>query len=140
MYDTDWSNREYITHTYGYGFKGIQKVTLQTKDPENQKDEFTQEVEILENTVPVAVLDITPKVGTFETMFRFSAEKSFDDETEFKDLEFRWDTDYNGPDDLIYDSGFTRGGTRKFIRFNDTDQRTGTQKIRVDVRDKDGRR
>lgn len=138
VYDTDWSNRVYTQYTYGYGFKGIQKVTLQVRDPKNERDTFSQNVEILENTVPVAALDIEPKVGTFETMFRFSADRSYDDETPFKDLQFRWDTDYNGPDDIIYDSTFSRGN-RRSLRFNQEDQRTGIQKIRLDVKDKDGR-
>ncbi|MDP4008544.1 MAG: S-layer homology domain-containing protein [Candidatus Peregrinibacteria bacterium] len=139
VYDTDWSSRTFASYTYGYGVKGMQKITLQVKDPNNERSEFTRNLEILENTIPVAVLDIEPKIGTFDTMFRFSGEKSFDDETEFNSLEFRWDTDYNGPDDIIYDSGFARIGYRKFLKFNHPDQRTGTQKIRMDVRDKDGR-
>ena len=139
VYDTDWSRTASVHHTYGYGGQGVHRVTLQVKDPENQRDEYTRELEVLENTVPVAVIDISPKVGTFNTMFRFSGEKSFDDETEFSSLKFRWDTDYNGPDDIIYDGNFSRGGYRKTIRFYDDDQKTGIQKIRMDVQDEEGR-
>jgi len=139
VYDTEWLTTSSISHTYGYGGQGVHQVTLQVKDPENQRDEYTRELEVLENTVPVAVLDIEPKVGTFNTLFRFSGEQSFDDETPFNQLKFRWDTDYNGPNDIIYDGNFSRGSYRKTLRFDDDDQRTGLQKIRMDVEDEEGR-
>ncbi len=139
VYDTDWSKNEFIEHTYGYGYKGIQRVTVQVKDPENSRDEYTREVEILENTVPVAVLDVEPKVGTFDTMFRFTGEKSYDDETPFSDLEFRWDKDYNGPNDIIFESNFSRSHYRQTFKFDEGGQKTGRHKVRMEVKDKDGR-
>ncbi len=139
VYDTDWSPNEFIEHTYGYGYSGVYKVTMQTKDPENARAQFSREIEILENTVPVAIIDIEPKTGTFETIFRFNGEDSFDDETEFRDLKFRWDTDYNGPNDIIYDGNFQKGNYRKSLRYNDDRQKVGTQKVRMEVEDEDGK-
>lgn len=139
VYDTDWVSREIIEHTYGYGYAGIYTVTLQVKDPENGRHTYSREIEILENTIPVAVIEVDPKVGTFGTIFKFSGEKSFDDETEFRDLDFRWDTDYNGPNDIIYDSFFSGGNYRKSIRFDDDSQRVGRQKVRMQVQDEDGK-
>ncbi|MBT6069026.1 hypothetical protein HOG48_04690 [Candidatus Peregrinibacteria bacterium] len=137
VYDTDWSPREIVEHTYGHGYKGIQKVTLEVKDPENGRHTFTKDIEILENTVPVAVVEVEPKVGTFDTLFRLNAENSFDDETEHRDLKFRWDMDYNGPNDIIYDSAFSKGYSRS-IRFDDDNQKVGTQRVRVEIQDEDG--
>lgn len=139
VYDTDWNRRRFVSYTYGYGVSGVKRATLQVRDPENARHEHTEAIEILENTVPVAIVDVDPKVGTFNTTFRFSAEKSFDDETEFRDLKYRWDTDYNGPNDIIYDAFFTKGGYQKSKRFNADNQKTGVQKVRMQVQDEDGK-
>lgn len=138
VYDTNWLRTNSISHKYGYGKKGIYKATLQVRDPEDYRSTFKVEIEVLENSVPVATIDVSPNSGVFNTRFKISGERSFDDETEFKDLKFRWDTNYSGPNDIVYDNSFTRYGYTKTITFNKENQEKGEQMIKLEVMDKDG--
>lgn len=128
-YDTPFATDKTTTHRYEN--TGSYDVRLQVRDPEDQTSLMSQTVEVLESTAPIALLSVAEQEGTFSTLFHFDASTSYDNETDFEDLYFRWDFDYTGLSDITYDTSWGHT-TTKSIYF---DTKTGEIQIRVEVKD-----
>ncbi len=133
-WDTSFSTDK--TEEYYYDSSGTYDVILQVKDPEGQTDEASIPVTVLSNSTPYAEFSADPSDGTYSTKFTFDASASYDGETDFEDLWFRWDFDYNGENDITYDTSWRHSETT--THYYDEDDGTGTFTVRLEVKDEDG--
>lgn len=134
IYDTKFESIRSRRETFRN--PGKKTITLQVADPEGKIATATQQVEIYSNLSPVAQLDVSPREGTFSTTFIFDASKSFDPEPSSGKLQYRFDLDYTGLNDIEYDSNFSSNPIQK-IQYNRVNK-TGKIQVRVEVRDADG--
>jgi len=133
-WDTEFSTDK--TEEHYYDSPGTYDVIMQVKDPEGQTDEASLSVTVLSNTSPYAEFHIDPPEGTYSTKFTFDASASYDGQTDFNDLWFRWDFDYNGENDITYDTSWRHSETT--THYYDESDGTGTFTVRVEVKDQDG--
>ncbi len=134
-WDTSFSTDKTTEHYYDDS--GTYDVIMQVKDPESQTDEASQTVTVLSNTAPHATFSIDPESGgTYSDKFTFDASASYDDQTAFDDLWFRWDFDYNGESDITYDTSWRH--SESTTHYFDSDDGTGDMYIRLEVKDEDG--
>ncbi len=133
-WDTDFSTDKTVSHNYDS--PGSYDVILQVKDPESNTSEASQTVTVLTNTSPYAGFSIDQSNGTYSTKFTFDASASEDGQTDFDDLWFRWDFDYNGVNDITYDTSWRHSETT--THYFDEDEGTGDITIRLEVKDADG--
>lgn len=86
------------------------------------------------NNDPTVHLTIDEEAGDYWTLFWLNASNSYDEETDFHLLRWRWDFDYTGSKDDTYDTDWSTGSTvyRYF------DEEPGDITIRVEVKDEDG--
>lgn len=129
-YDTAFSSDKTTTHQYDEA--GTYTVTLQVKDPESATSTATATVTVISSTAPTAVLTVDETEGTFSTLFHFDASASSDGETDSDDLKYRWDFNYTGENDILYDTSWSSTSTKSTY----FDQ-TGDLQIRVEVKDED---
>jgi PKD repeat protein len=129
-YDTTFEIDKTTSHQYDEA--GTYEVTLQVRDPEGTTATTTQTIEVVSSTAPVASLTVDSAEGTFSTLFHFDASDSYDGESEYEDLYFRWDYDYTGSNDIIYDTSWSRTPTKSKY-FDDAEEIT----IRLEVKDED---
>ncbi|MBI2463738.1 S-layer homology domain-containing protein [Candidatus Peregrinibacteria bacterium] len=135
IYDTKFESIKSRRETFKN--PGKKSITLQVMDPEGKIATATQQVEIYSNQTPVAQFDISPREGTFSTNFVFDASKSLDPEPSSGKLQYRFDFDYTGPNDIEYDSNFSSNPIRK-IQYNQVNK-IGKIQVRVEVKDADGK-
>jgi PKD repeat protein len=129
-YDTSFSTDKTTTHDYDDA--GTYEITMQVRDPESATATATATVIVFASTGPVADLSVDVTSGTFSTLFHFDASASYDGETDDDDLLFRWDFEYTGANDLVYDTSWTTSSTKTHY----FDQ-TGEVRVRVEVKDGD---
>jgi len=133
-WDTDFATDKTTSHYFDES--GEYDAILQVKDPEGQTAEASQSITILSNTSPYADFTVDPESGTYSTSFTFDASNSEDGQTDFDDLWFRWDYDYNGDSDITFDTSFTH--TESVSHYFNEDDGTGDFIIRLEVKDEDG--
>jgi len=133
-WDTSFSNDK--TEEHYYDSSGTYDVIVQVKDPEGQTDESSVSVTVLSNTTPYAEFSVDPEEGTYSTKFTFDASTSYDGQTDFDDLWFRWDFNYNGNSDITYDTSWNHSDTT--THYYDSDDGTGYFTVRLEVKDEDG--
>lgn len=131
VWDTAFEVDKTVTHQYES--PGTYTATMQLRDPEGQTSEATQTILVQESTAPVAILTSDESSGTFSTLFHFDASTSYDNETDASDLYFRWDYNYTGENDILYDTAWGRSTTKS--KYFD---QTGDVTVRVEVKDEDG--
>ncbi len=109
-YDTSFETDK--TTSYQYEEPGTYEVTMQVQDPEGATAETSETVLVEDSSYPYARLTVDETSGTYSTAFNFDASESYDSETEFDDLWFRWDFDYTGENDIIYDTSWSQAETK----------------------------
>lgn len=133
-WDTTFSTYKQEDHYYDES--GTYDVIVQVKDPEGQTDEASMSVTVLSNTAPYASFVISPESGTYATNFDFDAAASYDGETDFDDLWFRWDFNYHGENDITYDTSWRH--SEDTTHYFDEEEGTGETIVRLEVKDEDG--
>ncbi len=103
-FDTDWSTEKIITHKYSVA--GTYNAKLEVKDSGDLTAEAVKTITVSEeaNTAPVAMLTVSPEMGTVATEFTFDASSSSDIEDEATALEVRFDFDGDGNFDTDWSS------------------------------------
>jgi hypothetical protein len=136
-YRFDWNNDGVFDTIYksktGWRHKfeqpGNYRVVMEVKDPEGLSSTWYQDISVIANHPPVASFTLTKQVnGTLV----FDASASTDAESP-KKLSYRWDFNYSGPDDIVFDTDFTTSTKR-----NGHYDITGHKTIRLQVKDADG--
>ncbi|MCB2207995.1 MAG: hypothetical protein KQH67_06825 [Bacteroidetes bacterium] len=101
IWDTDFMYEKKIEHAYT--IPNNYTIKLEVIDTENLSDEITHEITVTNNHAPVAAFSVNPYNGTTDTIFRFNASFSTDEEDPVEDLQVRWDWDGNG----VFDTDFS---------------------------------
>lgn len=130
-WDTEFEKDKTVSHQYNN--PGRFQPTLQIRDPEGSVSITKLTVNVVESTAPSAKLSVDVTSGTFSTLFHFDASASSDGETASEDLWYRWDFDYRGENDILYDTSWSRSKTR-----SKTFTQAGPTMVRVQVKDEDG--
>ena len=126
-FDTNFQNKTIWTHLFRD--QGDFRVIMEVRDPEGLTAKAALTVNILDDVAPEARLSVE-KISDFR--YRFDGSQSSDDFTEARALKFRWDFNYNGPDDIVFDSnwssspkynGFYRLGGSKTVRLQVMDEK-----------------
>ncbi len=130
-WDTPFERGKIVKHSYEK--KGNYKVKMQLRDPEGTVSETQVSVTVLASTAPQASLTADLATGTYSTLFHFDASGSMDDQTRQDQLLFRWDFNYTGENDILYDTAWSKAMTqaRSF-------KTVGPHSVRVEVKDIDG--
>ncbi len=126
------------THWYHrFNATGNYTVTMEVKDPDNQKAALKKDIVVGANTPPVASFSVRAlrsldkKNNNID--YEFDAAASFDRETPQKELFYRWDFHYNGPNDIIYDTAWSHS-PKSFARFEKSEKSV----VKLEVMDADG--
>lgn len=130
-YDTSFSVDKTTTHQYDEA--DDYTATVQVRDPDGATATYSITIRVISSTAPTASLSVDATEGTFSTLFHFDTTGSSDDETDNDDLLYRWDFDYTGDNDILYDTSWGSTATKS----KSFDQ-TGEIKIRMEVKDGDG--
>jgi PKD repeat protein len=127
-YDTNFQNKTVWNHLFRD--PGNYNVIMEVKDPESATAKAEISIYVSDDSPPDASLSVE-KTGDFK--FNFDASQSSDDYTPLNRLKFRWDFNYNGVDDIIFDSGWNyspkQSGSYKI---------GGSKMIRLQVMDEQG--
>jgi hypothetical protein len=129
-WDTAFSKTKIEKHMFERA--GFYETQLQVMDPENAAAIIRQDIEVIPSTRPKATLTADASSGTFDTIFHFDGSDSSDGETLTEDLWYRWDTDYTGVNDILYDTSWSKSTTRSA-----TFDEVGEQNVKFEVRDVD---
>jgi PKD repeat protein len=136
LYRFDWDNDGVWDTTYkvktGWRHKfdkpGQYRVVMEVKDPEGLTDTWYQDIEVIPNTPPVAQFTVSRKNGSYT----FDASASSDAESP-KKLQYRWDFNYSGPNDIIFDTQFVAAP-----KHSGSYGVPGHKTVRLQVKDIDG--
>lgn len=135
VFDTVYKNKTLWKHKFETA--GNYHVVMEVKDPEGLTATYYQNVEVLKNMPPFAIFTVEQKVterfGKRVENFNFDASGSSDEETAHGKLLYRWDFNYTGEDDIIFDTNFTT--LPKYTGHYDV---PGHKIIRLQVKDADG--
>jgi uncharacterized protein (TIGR02145 family) len=101
VFDTDFSVNKIIEHKFIIG--GTLYVTVEVKDTKGKTNRFTDFVKVVwNNRPPKAALNITPKNGYLQDVFKMDASACSDAEDKNADLMVRFDFDGDGTWDTEY--------------------------------------
>lgn len=144
VWDTPYSGKDTWRHIFGSfesagagdvtvsrGGAGNYKVIMEVKDPAGAVATVSDSVTVIDNTPPNAEFTYEAK-DTTTYMYYFDASRSWDAE-EFQRLQYRWDFDYTGPDDINYDTGWSISA-----KYSGTFKFAGDRIVRLQVKDDDG--
>ncbi len=134
IWDTKYENKTGWKHRFSES--GNYRVVMEAQDPEGLVSTYYRDISVTVNNPPQARFTIEKterKVyGETKAYYTFDASSSTDTESP-KKLRYRWDFNYTGPDDIVFDTPFS--GTAKH---NGSYNLSGTKTIRLQVMDEDG--
>ncbi len=137
VYRFDWDGNGWDTKyeaktlwNHKFDSAGSHKVTMEVKDPGGYTARISREINTVENTAPLASFTVYKGgMGNYD----FDAQKTADAETAHNRLYYRWDFDYNGQNDIVYNTFASSVDHASYA------YRTGGHKvIRLEVTDADG--
>lgn len=132
VWDTPFERKTVWRHAFTT--IGIHRITMEARDPEGLVDLTTAEIIIFENTPPIASFTVSPQtLSNGRVRYSFDASSSSDVETPLKRLLFRWDFNYTGENDIVFDTAFSTNS--KTSGFYDI---SGQRMVRLQVKDTDG--
>lgn len=131
IWDTKFQSKTQWNHQFGKA--GTFPVIMEVRDPEGKKDQTHATIVIKNNTAPHAEFTIKAMRGAYGTTYEFDASKSGDQETSHTRLLYRWDFNYHGPDDIIYNTS-----TNSNDHYSGTYAMPGKKVVRLEVTDADG--
>ena len=101
VFDTEFSTTKTIKHKFATG--GTMYVTVEVKDPKGKASRYTDFVKVQwNNRPPKAAMNITPKSGFLQDIFRMDASACSDAEDKNADLQVRFDFEGDGTWDTEY--------------------------------------
>ena len=106
---------------------------MEVIDPEGLTDQAFAQIGTFTNTAPTASFIVTTKQSMSKTYYQFDASATSDAETKANKLLYRWDFNYSGKDDIVFDSSWTTSPKQ-----SGTFSLPGIKKIRLQVKDADG--
>jgi len=122
---TSWNHRFDVAGSY--------TVIMEVKDPGGEKAQYSQVVTNSPNTPPIANFSLKKTPNSNGAGYQFDASTSTDAETQKGYLLSRWDFNYNGSDDIIYDTDW--GSSPQYGGYYSI---PGTKVIKLEVKDSDG--
>lgn len=135
IYDTSFDKKTQWRHKFDA--PGVYRVVMEVKDPEGLTDTYYQDVLVLENNGPSASFTIAekPYVTSKRTSvtYVFDASSSSDPETASNKLLYRWDFNYTGEDDIVYDTSYSTSP-----KYSGQYHISGNKMVRLQVKDEDG--
>jgi hypothetical protein len=118
------------------GGAGVYNVIMEVKDPAGAVSTVSHSVTVINNTKPNAEFTYEVKENSYGDtttyMYYFDASRSRDAE-EFQSLQYRWDFNYTGVDDISYDTSWSIGA-----KYSGTFKFAGDRIVRLQVKDDDG--
>jgi len=130
-WDTTWQNKTDWNHEFNA--VGTFDVVMEVKDPEGATAQYGETFGTFANTPPVANFSVKSIANTQGAGYLFSAAASSDQETSHQNLLYRWDFNYNGPNDIIYDTEWSSSD-----QYSGYYGVAGKKIIKLDVKDEDG--
>ena len=139
IWDTDFVLTKVAVHFYRE--PGTYVIKLEVKDVQGLTGSTTRFLTVqAANVRPTAYFEVTPLIGTTETVFYFNGSGSSDPEDPVEELQVRWDWENNG----VWDTGyryektithqFTTAGTfRVVMEVKDTEALTHTVGTNITV-------
>lgn len=124
-WDTQFSKIERRNHFFSE--PGLKNVKMEVRDPEGLSDFYTYTIYIKPNTMPEADFEITKNK---DGQVVVDAEESVDGDG--SDLKYRWDFDYNGENDIQFDTGWFNSPIASFLY-----KKPGEYFIKLIVKDED---
>jgi len=128
VFDTSFQTKTQWYHLFND--VGTYNVKMEAMDPEGLTARAVLKISITTDVAPKASL-IIQSVGAGEYLLDGSG--SADDHDTIQELRFRWDFDYNGPNDIVFNTGFSNTPKQ-----NVTFKIGGAKKVRLQVMDKNG--
>ncbi|MBN1494838.1 hypothetical protein JW911_03845 [Candidatus Peregrinibacteria bacterium] len=128
QYNTVWQHKfNDINET-----EGEKKVILEVRDPEGATATFSQKITIIDNSPPSAVFTAELQSSTaISANYKVDASQSKDPDN--GKLQYKWDFNYNGENDIIWDTPWTTSPIN-FTNF----YKAGEYLIKLMVKDQDG--
>ena len=116
---------------------GNYHVVMEVRDPEGLTATYYRNITVFDNEPPHANF-IVQRVDSSKntTIYKFDASISKDKESQ-KKLLYRWDFNYTGPDDIVYDTGFSSSSKYSGSYSTSADINAG-RTVRLQVKDADG--
>lgn len=135
IYDTSYDKKTQWRHKFEK--PGVYRVVMEASDPEGLADTYYQDVLVLENNAPSASFIVQAKPYTTSKAttitYIFDASSSSDPETASKKLLYRWDFNYTGEDDIVYDTNYSTSP-----KYSGQYHVPGNKIVRLQVKDEDG--
>ncbi|MBU0667535.1 PKD domain-containing protein [Patescibacteria group bacterium] len=135
QWDTPYNKKTIWQHRFGAA--GTFHVVMEAKDFEGALNVTDAYIDVFENTAPTASFSIDSKTvktltGGQTVMYFFDASASSDSESDGK-LQYRWDTDYTGENDINFTTQW-----RSSPKFSGSYNFAGEKTVRLQVKDVDG--
>jgi hypothetical protein len=135
IFDTSYDKKTQWRHKFDQ--PGLYRVVAEASDPDGLTDTYYQDVLVLENNAPLASFAIQQKPyntskGTTIT-YIFDGSSSSDPETPSNKLLYRWDFNYTGEDDIVYDTNYSTSP-----KYSGQYHVPGNKIVRLQVKDEDG--
>lgn len=135
VFDTNFSSKTSWRHQFTE--PGLYSVILEVRDPEGLSSYAQASVEVTQNIPPTASFTYTTQEvagsnGSVKTRYRFDASGSIDAEKP-KKLQYRWDFNYTGPNDINFTTGWNSSS-----QYSGYYEFPGGKMVRLQVRDADG--
>lgn len=133
-FDTPFDTKDVWKHVFEE--VGVHRVVMEVRDPEGASSFAETTLEVFENQAPTAsfVVDVVSQqvsIDTVRNKYHFDASSSFDPEG--RKLQYRWDFNYTGENDINFTTGWTTSS--QYSGFYDF---PGSKTVRLQVRDQDG--
>jgi len=134
LWDTPYIKKTIWQHRFGA--IGNYNVVMEAKDPEGSLSVTEAYINVFKNTAPSASFSIDSKTeelvnGGQVEVYSFDATGSFD--TDGGKIEYRWDTDYMGENDINFTTQF-----KYSPKFSGSYNFAGEKTVRLQVKDEDG--
>lgn len=128
QYDTNYQNKTVWNHLFQQ--PGKYHVIMQVRDPEGLTSRAQIDLTVSDDNPPAALLSVE---SLSSGGFKFDASHSTDDFTTVNHLKFRWDLNYTGPNDIVFDSNWSNTPY-----FTANYKVAGRKTIRLQVMDEQG--
>ena len=127
-FDTNFQNKNNWFHQFIE--VGAFNVIMEVADPEGASAQASISIDIQDDTAPSAMMSIS---HLNKLNYQFDASESSDDHTPQNSLKFRWDFNYGGAGDIVFDTGWS--GSPKY---SGSYLLGGNKTIRLQVLDQQG--
>ncbi len=128
VFDTNFQGKTVWNHLFRD--VGSYDVVMEAIDPEGATDTTHLSIEILQDSAPTARFSVE-KMTDFR--YKFDASASTDDYSPGRALRYRWDFNYAGKDDIVFDTGWSSSP-----KFTGSYRLGGSKMIRLQVKDEQG--